>query len=234
MFKLGELKVLRFKVVKRDSRVTALIENKGKRYKALLRNTGRLSDIIYKGAEVLAIKRDMPGKTEYAIVGTLVDERSATLIDTYIQMKMFEEAVKRKLLPWLSNCEIVKREVKVRGSRLDYMLSCNGFLEVKSAVYYKNGYAMYPDTQSKRGLKHIRLLLELKLNGFNAFLAFIAAHPLAIKFRPCWEVDEKLALGVRKAYKLGVEVRAIKMHMSHDGKVYLDDPDLPIDLESLQ
>lgn len=66
-------------------------------------------------------------------------------------MKAFEEAVKKKVIPWLVNCKIIKRNTRLGSSLIDYLFKCTKellYLEVKSAVLRGDEiYAMYPDLE---------------------------------------------------------------------------------------
>ena len=106
-------------VVRHDTRVTVIACAAGQEFRALLRNTGRLADLIHPGAEILCLPKE-GGKTAAQVLGTVVDDERATLLDTLVQARAFETAAKRGLIPWLPG--IVRREVRVRESRLDYAI----------------------------------------------------------------------------------------------------------------
>lgn len=59
------------------------------------------------------------------------------MIDTRTQARAFERALELGLVPWLRDCSIKKKEIKVGSSRLDYLFECPGgdvYAEMKSAV----------------------------------------------------------------------------------------------------
>ncbi|MEM1546961.1 MAG: DNA/RNA nuclease SfsA [Candidatus Methanomethylicia archaeon] len=224
---IDRINVFKCWILIRESRVTAIVKHNGDIYRALLRNTGKLQDLIYPGSQVLCSFKSS-GRTSINIVGVIVNDE-AVLVDTYIQMKMFEKACSIGLIPWLKECTIRNREVKVKGGRIDYRIECNGvegFLELKSAVLFKDGYAMYPDTPSKRGLKHILLLRDLRKEGYRAIIAFIVAHPKAEAFKPYVEVDKRIGYELKEAIKTGVEVYAVKMYLKLDGTIVIEDPNV--------
>lgn len=226
---LLSLPVERCKVVTRETRVTVIVRAGGETLRVLLRNTGRLLDLVYPGAEGLLVRR-RGAKTQGAFVGSIVG-RAAALIDTYIQMKALEVAHARRLLPWLTGWQLSTRGVSFGGSRFDYSLvhdGRRGLMEVKSAVNLVGNFAVYPDAPSRRGLQHVRELIRIASLGLRAVVAFIAAHPLARGFRPCHEVHPELANELTRAAERGVEVRAVKMRIELDGRIVLDNPDLPV------
>jgi sugar fermentation stimulation protein A len=76
----------------------------------------------------------------------------------------------------------------------------------------------------------VEVLVDAARRGLRAIIAFISAHPLCTGFRPCCEVDPQLCTMLREAWKAGVEVYALKMHLRRD-EVILDTDSLPVRLE---
>jgi|YelNatPaOPRAMG01_1025707.scaffolds.fasta_scaffold23122_2 sugar fermentation stimulation protein A len=231
MIVIDRVNVFKCLILRRDSRVTALVKHGGNIYRALLRNTGRLYDLIYPDSQVLCSLRSS-GKTSMNIVGVVVNDEAA-LIDTYIQMRSFENACSKGLIPWLKDYVIWGREVKVGGMRIDYRIKgkdTEGYLELKSAVLLRDSYAMYPDAPSRRGLRHIMLLRDLRRRGYRAIVAFIVAHPKARAFKPYVEVDKRIGYELRKAVEAGVEVYAVKMYLRLDGAIVVENPNVKCEI----
>ncbi len=217
-------------VIERDTRVTVIARAAGREFRALLRNTGRLVELIHPGAEILCIPKQ-GGKTAAQVLGTVVDDERATLLDTLVQARAFEAAVTRGLIPWLP--QIARREVRIRDSRLDYAIElagAKGFLELKSAVHLNGDCATYPDAPSVRGRRHIALLTELGREGYPCLIAFIAAHPAASRFCPDVETDPEIGAALLNARAAGVNIHALKMHLTRTGAVILDSPSIPVAL----
>ena len=227
---LARFDVFLARVLARDSRVTVIARRGDREFRALLRNTGRLEDLIYPSAPVLCLAK-RGERTEAQILGTVVDGRRATLLDTLVQARAFEQAVERGLLPWLPRGTLIRREIPLGKRRLDYEIELDnrrGFLELKSAVHLRGDFATYPDAPSPRGREHVRLLIELRGQGHPCLLAFIAAHPEARRFRPDRETDPELDGALRRAAAAGVGIYALKMHLELDGRVVLDEPSIPV------
>lgn len=233
MKRLAKLSGLeRCAIIRRENRFVVTVENDCKIKHALLRNTGRLHDLIQNGYTALCRDRDV-GKTDCELIGVLIDDERAALIDTYTQARMFELATSKKLIPLLAGWSIDGKEVTVNGSRLDYKIASDnrkGYLELKSAAYCDGYYAMYPDCPSERGLRHVNALEQLKLDGYRSVIAFVAAHPNAKAFKPNAEGDKVLATKIGSAYRSGVEVHAVKIFLDANGNVFLVNPDLPVEL----
>lgn len=217
------------KVLTRHNRFLVEAEDDGRKVLLHLTNTGRLHDLIYQGATILYTPRPS-AKTEGVLSGVVVGNLAA-VVDTRLQARCFEEAFNRGLIPWLRRFSRYRKEVFFMGSRIDYLLSSDGekaFLELKSAAYLgRDGAAMYPDTVSTRGRRHVQKLAEIAAIC-QTYLVFVAALPDARFFTPCDEGDPDMRPLLIKARRSGVEIRCIKLHMTLDGEIYLDDADLPV------
>lgn len=219
-------------IIRRKNRFTVEIKLGEERELALLTNTGRLKDLIYEGNEALCLRIEHAKKLRYLLLGTKANEEYS-LIDTRLQMKCFEIAQQKGMLSWIKEAKILKRNVKVYDSLLDYLLELNGekiYLEIKSAVLFDGYYAMYPDCPSLRGRRHVEDLIRIKDKGGRAMLIFIAAHPLAKAFKPSFEGDPILSEKISEAYSKGVEIHAIKLSLKRNGDVILLDEDLALDI----
>ncbi|RLE49786.1 MAG: hypothetical protein DRJ31_03650 [Candidatus Methanomethylicota archaeon] len=81
---------------------------------------------------------------------------------------------------------VISKEKLVDDLRIDYYTKRGyeeGFVKLKSAVKFYEGYAMYPDCPTKHGRKYLEALCELKKRGFRSLVVFVAAHPLAKRFK---------------------------------------------------
>ncbi|MGB9729091.1 MAG: DNA/RNA nuclease SfsA [Thermoprotei archaeon] len=225
--------LFRLKVIERLNRFTVLlVDNNGTKYLGLLRNTGKLKDLIYPDAVLVCKKWSRP-KTNCLIIGAET-KYGIALIDTYTQMRVFEKLANLRYISWLKDYEILKKEVTIDDSRLDYMIGSKdtiGYMELKSAVFMNNDTAMYPDTPSERGIRHINLLKSIREMGYRSIISFIAAHPTAKQFRPYWEVDPKIREGLINAKLKGVEIYAVKYYLDLDGNLIFETDNLPIILD---
>jgi len=221
------------RIVERINRFVVLVQLNGKKYRAYINNTGRLSDFLVKGRVGFCVSNERPGKTDYRLFA-LQDEALGAVIDTQLQMRAFEQALMLGCIPWLDRCKMLKRNAVLGRSLIDYLLVCDGeqvYLEIKSAVLRRGRYASYPDCPSARGRKHIRELWRYVEQGGRAILLFIAALPGANAFRPNCAVDPQLCHLLSRAYRAGVDVRAMGMHYdARDSSIYLSSPDIALDL----
>jgi sugar fermentation stimulation protein A len=221
------------RIIERLNRFVVTVEIKGKYHRAYINNTGRLSELLARGRKAFCLRRHNQGKTDFRLFA-IEESGLGALIDTHLQMKVFERSVERTLIPWLEGCRILKRNATLGASRIDYLVECSGkavYLEVKSAVLRDGEYALYPDCPSERGRKHLKELSRSIKEGGEGVVLFIAALPQVKAFKPNKRADEKLYEALKDAHSSGVEIRAVGLYYNpQDAVVYLFNPDLEIHL----
>jgi len=232
---LLKLNVVPCKFVERLNRFVALVEVNGEIRKALLTNTGRLEEFMIPGRKAFCTPKS-GGKTDFVLIAFEDLGGKGAIVDTRTQAKAFERAVELGLVPWLKDCSIKRKEVRVGNSRLDYLFECPGgelYGEMKSAVLRggdRGEYAMYPDCPTLRGQRHVRELIELVKAGRDAIIFFIGAMPGVEKFRPYEKGDPELAKLLREAKKVGVRIEGLSISLLPDGRVILEKPELEVEV----
>lgn len=225
-------KVVECKIIRRETLFTVLIEVENRIYRALLRNTGRLINLIKGNSKAICIPKSH-GKTEYILLGVEIKGDLCSILDTNYHMKVFEILAKSDIFPWIKDWSIEKRNPRAYDSVLDYLIKSGdkiGFLEIKSAIHSNGIYAMYPDAPSPRGIRHLKTLIKLKELGYRSVIVFIASYPGVKAFSPHSDISPKYAKLLREALSRGVEVYAFNIVMNSKGEVFLEKPHLPLNL----
>lgn len=221
-------------VVARLNRFVVIVGIKGRERRAHINNTGRLEDFLTPGRRAYCLRSRPGARTDFKLFA-VEDGDSAAFIDTQMQMRAFEAALDAGLLPWLSGARLVRRDVRLGASLIDYLLDTPGgraHLEVKSAVLRDGPYAMYPDCPTARGRRHLAELTGNVEAGGSSTVLFIAALPRITAFTPHPTADPELKSLLIEAALAGVEVRAIGMVYQPDtSRVVLYDGDLRVYLE---
>ena len=139
-------------------------------------NTGPMKGLLREGAKVRisvshAPKRKLPFTWEQICVLDANNEEVWVGINTLFANKLIKKVIEKNLLEEkLGEIETIKSEVpygKDKKSRIDFFLTPkssnpdkrNIYIEVKNTTWIKGNVALFPDTVTKRGQKH---LLELK------------------------------------------------------------------------
>jgi len=202
-------------------------------YLAFLQNTGRLMDYVVHGRRGFCIPIGKPQKLSRRLFA-ISEGDLAAIVDTYIQSKAFEEAVSRDLIPWLRCYRILRKDVPIAGTKIDYLMTCelkDVFVELKSAVLRLGYHASYPDCPSSRAARQVRELFKVVKHGTRAILVFIAAIPHVKDFKLNHEIDPTLCELIAKAHTVGLEVKGIQMvYKPTSSSIILLNPDLPIEI----
>ena len=220
-------------IIQRLNRFVVEIKMDDSLHHACINNTGRLKDYLFYGNRGFCTMNVRPLKTSYRLFAIREGDLAA-IIDTRLQMKAFEEAFAKGLMPRFHGCTILKRNVRLGNSIIDYLLGCSErrvYLEVKSAVLREGRYAMYPDCPSARGQRHIRELMNHQTAGGAAAILFIAALPEVAAFKPNRAGDPQLCELLTEAQDTGVDIKAVALvYNPWDSLVYLYHSDLPVEL----
>jgi sugar fermentation stimulation protein A len=111
--------------------------------------------------------------------------------------------------------DTVKSEFKISSeTRLDFALQKTGssssdfkhFIEVKSVTMAEGKTAMFPDSETTRGQKHLLELMKLVEQGHTAEILFTIQREDCDEFSPAGEIDSEYARLLREAVKKGVRI----------------------------
>jgi sugar fermentation stimulation protein A len=216
-------------ILRRVNRFVVECLEGGRTIELHLRNTGRLNKLLVRGFKALYWPK-LGGRTLGHLVA-VETEGGYAIVDTAVQMSLFETAIERNVFHGLEGFKIGGRNVRYASSRFDYLLKKQALelvLELKSATHVDGSVAMYPDAPTERGRRHVTELAHLAERGLRVALCFLAAHPRAESFRVFREVDEGLYRAVLRAVESGVDVMALKMAMGKDLTIYARPDSLPI------
>jgi len=201
-------------IIERVNRFTVRVLINGVVKNVHLTNTGRLREFLVNGKRGFC-HRISGSKLEYRLFA-VEDGVQAALIDTVLQQKVFEHLVVYNKIPWLNGCIIAKRNPRLSGEVIDYLLVCSNeylYTELKSAVLRFNGvYAGYPDCPTIRGRRQIKALINYVKQGGRALIVFIAGLPGVEAFKPYSEGDPVVADLIREASWSNVGVKAIALY----------------------
>ncbi len=166
-------------LIKRYKRFLADIKlDNGEIITAHCANTGPMKGLLYKGAKVRisfspSSKRKLQWTWEQVKVLGSYNEVVWVGINTLFANKLIKKVIEKNFLKeQLGDIDKIKSEVpygKDKKSRIDFLLTPkssnpdkrNIYVEVKNTTWTKNNIALFPDTETKRGQKHLRELKDL-------------------------------------------------------------------------
>lgn len=148
-------------------------------------------------------------------------------INTSLPNKISVEAIEDGTISELQGYEGIKPEIKIGQSRIDILLfdgenhkkaTRKCFVEVKNVTMLgENGAAIFPDSVSERGQKHLRELMDIHSSGDRACMLYIVQRQDVEYFSPAQDIDPEYARLLREASKKGVEVLAYMCDVNPSG-----------------
>ena len=165
----GEIQLGSF--VGRLNRFAAQVDLNGEIHLAHVPNSGRMSELLVKGAEVGVVARTGSGRktrwdlaiVKYGDVWVSVDSRQANeivhrLLRSTRAANREPGGLGRGWHQITAELTGVRREARVGRHIIDFLLEKRGsraYLEVKSVNLVQNGTALFPDAPTKRGKEHV-------------------------------------------------------------------------------
>ncbi|GAB6189305.1 DNA/RNA nuclease SfsA [Marinitoga arctica] len=163
-----------------------------------IHDPGRLKELLYKNNEVLIKKvNNLKRKTKYDLIAAKKND-DYVLINSMYHRYIAEKILKKKY-------KNIRAEVKYKNSRIDFLIDDNLWIEIKGCTLSENNVAKFPDAPTKRGLKHLHELIELKEEGYKSHIYFLIFSK-AKYFSPNYETDIEFSLKLEEAYQKGVKI----------------------------
>ena len=193
-------------LIKRYKRLLADIKLKsGEVVTAHCANTGPLKGLLDEGAKVRisvssSPKRKLPFTWEQICVLNEKNEDVWVGINTLFANKLIKKVIEKNLLhEIIGEIEAIKSEVPYgtdKKSRIDFVLTPkssnpdkrNIYIEVKNTTWMSGNVALFPDTVTKRGQKHLIELKEL-IPESKSVLVLCITRKDACFFAPGDEAD---------------------------------------------
>lgn len=204
-------------LIKRYKRFLADIKlASGKVITAHCPNTGPMTGVCHPGSPVLVSYSDNPKrKHPYTWEAIQVNDTVPTWvgINTSLPNRVIKYALENHLLPDLAHrYQTIHPEVRYgedNKSRIDFLLTGKEeqpiYLEVKNVTWAKEKQALFPDTVTTRGQKHLKELMALLPTAKPMMLYFINRGDCT-SFAPGESADAKYAQLFQEAMAKGVTV----------------------------
>jgi sugar fermentation stimulation protein A len=236
------------KLLKRYKRFFADVELDGKTIVALVANTGSMKGCSDPQSVCRVSLSDNPERKIPYTLEMVKAPDSWVGVNTSRPNKLVRELWEsRRFSPW-SGFDRLQGEVKISDkSRIDFVLwnskkfageklvkpdfkKLKGpfhFVEVKNVSLAEKGMALFPDSVTLRGQKHIDELVRLTEQGHTAELLFVIQRTDCESFSPADDIDPEYGRKLRAAVKAGVKITPLRCRLSHEEIVLGHDP-LPL------
>lgn len=207
--------------VERNNRFSATILWRQKELAIHVPTSGRMRELFYVGAPV-AWRPFTDGAGGRKTVGQLLLAKtpSGTLVcvDSLMPNRLVWKLWQDRSLPALHAVKALRREVSFGRSRLDFAsIEERVLVEVKSVTLVRDSLALFPDSPTTRGTKHVLELVEAAEAGWRSVIIFVAQHQEAEAFAPNSRRDPPFAEAIGAAARAGVQLLALKAVLNEQG-----------------
>ncbi len=194
-------------------------------------NSGSMKSCLENGAEVyLTPVNDPKRQTKFTWEMIKINGKWVG-INTVNPNKLAFEAISAGKIPELTGYTNIRREVVFSDSRFDLFAENETekcFVEVKNVTLKEGKFALFPDSVTERGQKHLKTLIEVKAGGMRAVMFYVIQRTDVEVFAPAKEIDPEYAETLKLAVNAGVEIIAMVAHVTPE-KIELTEK-LPVDI----
>lgn len=194
-------------------------------------NTGPMTGVSTPGSAVQLSKSDNPNRKlayTWELIQVHDNEPTWVGVNTVLPNRVVKIALAKYLFPELGNYSQIKGEVvygQDKKSRVDFFLTGSDeerpiYLEVKNTTFAEGRLALFPDTETTRGQKHLRELMDL-LPQTRAVMFYFINRSDCTEFAPGDSTDPVYGKLLRDAIALGLEVLPCRFDISPEGIRYL-------------
>jgi len=185
------------RLVRRLNRFALEVEVDGRKERAHLRDSGRLTELMKPGNRVL-VRPKKREKTSYEVF-VIFDGDAPVVVNSSLHTDIAVEILEGE------GYRIESREVKAGKSRIDLLVSRDGvsrLVEVKGCTLVRNGIALFPDAPTERGVKHVRELIER-----GGMILFLVMRRDGKIFMPNHITHPEFARVLKEAHERGIKVK---------------------------
>ncbi|MBR5515269.1 MAG: DNA/RNA nuclease SfsA [Clostridia bacterium] len=202
------------KFISRPNRFEALVDIEGKTELVHVKNTGRMKELLFPGAEVILEKSEnTQRKTAYDMICVYKVALGLINIDSQAPNKVVYEWLKK------ADYDYIKPEYSYGNSRFDFYMekgSDRYLLEVKGCTLETDGIGYFPDAPTQRGVKHLYELCEASRNGFKCAVAFVIQMPGIREVRANVVTHAAFGDALEYAKSMGVEVLMLECDITEN------------------
>ena len=205
---------------RKANRFTAEVIVQGSVREAHIPSSGRMVELLLEGAHCLLtpVAPSLTRKTKYTLSAVKTGQTWVS-VDSTLPNRLMRQALSKRLVPELSDHRLAQAEYTIGHSRFDFLLTRgarNTLVEVKSVTYVESGGAMFPDAPTARGRRHIKELMELCLEGYNAVVFFVAQRSDAQWLSAYVNIDPEFAAILATAQRSGVRILAYNCNVDEN------------------
>ena len=198
-------------LIDRPNRFLGRVRLDGQVKEVFIPNPGRMYELMIPGNEVFLRENSAPHrKTDYDMIG-LEYKGVLVSIDSNLPNRFIKRLLLNHELQFFKDYDNVIPEPRAFEGRFDFKLTGakeSSFIEVKSCTLVEDGRAIFPDSPTIRGARHLRHLAAAlnEKHVERAAVIFVIQRPDAELFSPNDNTDPKFGDALRFAHSNGVEI----------------------------
>jgi sugar fermentation stimulation protein A len=180
-------------------------------------NTGKMTSCWEPGQKVILSLHDSPKRKLKYSLELIYSGESWIVVNTHLANKLVFEAIQKNIIKEIPTPQKIIPEFKIGKSRIDFLLEYSDhqcFIEVKSVTLKEKDTALFPDTISTRGQKHLEELIRIKQMGHRAVLLLLVQREDVTHFRPAHHIDPEYGRLLKKALNAGIEILVYQSHIT--------------------
>lgn len=215
------------RLIRRYKRFLADIElSSGEIVTAHTANTGAMTGCSAPGSRVWLSRSDN-SKRKYPYTWELIEVSPGVScgINTMLSNRLVREAIESELIGELRGYQAIRSEVPYgrENSRVDLVLDNHSseektaYIEVKNVTLVDESVGFFPDAVSKRGVKHLRELMNAVEMGNRAVIFFCVQRNDCNQVRPADHIDKVYGEMLREALAAGVQALAYRFDVMPSG-----------------
>jgi sugar fermentation stimulation protein A len=170
------------------------------------------------GSQVLLSQSDKPGRRLRYTWELVKADGGWVGINTGLPNRIVREGIEKGIVRELQGYDSIRPEVKYgENSRIDLLLEGSAglcYVEVKNVTLVEGGMALFPDSVTTRGQKHLRELMEVVRQGHRGVIFFVVQRGDGEAVAPADAIDPEYGRLLRTAVENGVEALAYRASVS--------------------
>ena len=183
-------------------------------------NSGSMTGCAVPGSPVVLSRSDRPGR-KYPHTWELVQVDDCWIgVNTGITPTLVREGIVGGVVAELQGYRSIRPEAKRGDSRLDLLLTGEGgrcWVEVKNVTLAENGLALFPDSVTLRGQKHLLELMDVVRSGERGVIFYVVQRGDCAVMAPADRIDPRYGALLREAASSGVEALVYRAEVSPGG-----------------
>jgi sugar fermentation stimulation protein A len=181
-------------------------------------NSGSMKGIDLHDTPVMLSYNDKPSRKLKYTLEMVYNNPIWIGTNTWLTNQIAHEGIVAGQIPELNPYLNIKKEVRYgTNSRIDLLLEQKDtlcYVEVKNVTLADEQMAIFPDSVTLRGQKHLMELIDMKKHGYRSVMLFIVQRSDCTCFSPAHEIDPGYAENFLYAIDQGVEAYAYQTHVS--------------------